>query len=69
MKKLFWAIPSFVLFLTPWVHRLAYENIRIAVPDLSSADAHAWALGLSALGFAVLFYAFIAMVSNPRDRY
>jgi hypothetical protein len=52
-----WAITTAVVFLTPWLHRLAFENITRAVPGMNVDAAHAVALflplaGLIFAGFA-----------------
>lgn len=44
------SVGIFILFVMPWTHRLAYENLRLAIPDLSSNACHgiSGALGLIA---------------------
>ncbi len=58
------SIPFLILFATPWMHRLAYENMHLAVPGMGDEAAHIWAIVLSlvaicsgAFGMAVLIEA------------
>lgn len=56
MKNLKWALPVAIVFCTPWAHRLAYENILLAIPSIESYGAH-WFAGL--ISFCALAFSWI----------
>lgn len=47
MRKYALIIPLVITFLSPWMHKLAYENLMLANIGLDSAEAHVWAMSLS----------------------
>lgn len=48
MKKLY-VLPFSVIFVTPWMHRLAYENIKVAMPMYQNPDGVATTLAVVAM--------------------
>jgi hypothetical protein len=48
---------TFMVFCSPWIHRLAYENLMNANPALDPKDAHIWAFMLSLVGIFVGYLA------------
>lgn len=55
IRKLKYIIPIAIVFVSPWMHRLAYENIRLA-QIASDEDARAIALSLCLLSAFISFF-------------
>lgn len=57
MKKLkLMVIPFSFLFVTPWVHRLVYENLMAANHDMNSGAAHFLALLMASISAGITAY-------------
>lgn len=43
MKKIKYILPLIAVFLSPWIHKLAFENLKLAI-NMSDNTAHGFAL-------------------------
>ena len=58
MKKKYYLIPFLIVFATPWMHRIAFENIVHAIPEMDRGGAHFAALCLAGIaGFFMMVMA------------
>lgn len=48
-------IGGIILFMSPWIHRLAYENTRAALPSMGEDAAHGIVLMLQLTSLVCIF--------------
>lgn len=44
-----------IIFLTPWTHRLAYENITKAWPNIDPLGGHLFAMVAAVISLMIIF--------------
>lgn len=53
MSNLRYLIPFIISFFIPWTHRLYYENLGIALPDLDTTSRHFTAIIVMILSIVI----------------
>lgn len=43
-----------IIFLTPWTHRLVYENLLLAWPEIDHPNAHALAMIMTVVALFIV---------------
>ena len=56
-KDLILVTPFLVLMVSPWLHKVIYENLLLAWPDVDKPNAHVFIIVLTVMGslFSLLF--------------
>jgi hypothetical protein len=54
-----WFVMPGVVFATPWVHRLAFDNLNAAIHGLEASTAHGIAGGLSFMAAFIVCFSFM----------
>lgn len=67
MSKKILLIPIVSIFIAPWFFRLCYENIMIAIPNISINDARTAAWAISAIAIIFFGYFFLLWMEHKEN--
>lgn len=67
-SRLFWGVFGGFWFLSPWIHRAVFENLKAADPDIKLTSTDLWITQLVCTFFAVIIYAALKDTGVIRDK-